>query len=60
MKKIQDDNVRIEILRYNDAYICSFACYGVTHTTGPGREVTRRKWTQIITRFNQNISACNL
>lgn len=32
MKKIQDDNARIEILRYNDAYICSLACYGVTHT----------------------------
>lgn len=45
MKKIQDDNARNEILRYNDAYICFFdAYYGVTHTTRSGRETTRRKW----------------
>lgn len=44
MKKIQDDDVRKEILRYNDAYICSFdAYYGVTHTTVSGREMTRRE-----------------
>lgn len=46
IKKIQDDDARNEILKYNDAYICFFdVYYGVTHTTGLGRETTRRKWS---------------
>lgn len=43
MKKIQAENARNEILRYNDAYICSFdAYYGVTHTTGLGHETIKK------------------